>query len=80
MAMFDGVNGGGCIIHGDGYVPSAEGVTVYLNCNPDLQDMLDRVEEAGGSILMPKTSIGENGWVASIMDSEGNKIGLHSSA
>ena len=43
-----------------------------------LQAMLDRVEEAGGSIVLPKTSIGDNGWMAYIMDSEGNKIGLHS--
>jgi hypothetical protein len=79
MAVFGDAEGGGCIILGEGYVPSTNGVVIYLNCNPDLQDMLDRVEKAGGSIVLPKTSIGENGWMAYIMDSEGNKIGLHSS-
>jgi predicted enzyme related to lactoylglutathione lyase len=78
MATFDDMNGGGCIIQGEGYTPSAEGVVIYLNCNPNLQEMLDRVEEAGGSVLLPKTSIGGNGWMAFILDSEGNKIGLHS--
>lgn len=78
MAAFDDTNGGGCIIQGEGYLPSSEGIVIYLNCNPDLQAMVDRVEAAGGSILQPKTSIGENGWMAFILDTEGNKIGLHS--
>lgn len=78
MATFDNMNGGGCIIQGEGYTPSAEGVVIYLRCEPDLQPMLDRVEGAGGKVLLPKTSIGGNGWMAFILDSEGNKIGLHS--
>jgi predicted enzyme related to lactoylglutathione lyase len=79
MATFDEYSGGGCIIQGEGYTPSTEGAVVYLNCNPNLQEMLDRVEGAGGKVLLPKTAIGENGWMAYILDSEGNKIGLHSS-
>lgn len=78
MAAFDDTNGGGCLIQGEGYTPSTDGVVIYLRCNTDLQDMLDRVEEAGGSVILPKTSIGENGWMAYMLDSEGNKIGLHS--
>lgn len=78
MATFDEMNGGGCIIQGEGYTPSAEGVVIYLNCNPDLQIMLDRVETAGGSVILPKTGIGGNGWMAYILDTEGNKIGFHS--
>ncbi len=78
MAAFDNMNGGGCLIQGEGYTPSTEGVVIYLKCEPDLQPMLDRVEEAGGKVLLSKTSIGGNGWMAYILDSEGNKIGLHS--
>jgi predicted enzyme related to lactoylglutathione lyase len=52
---------------------------VYLNANPDLQAVLDRVEDAGGTILMPKTAIGlDAGYFALISDTEGNTIGLHS--
>ena len=40
--------------------------------------MLDRVEGAGGKVVMPKTSIGENGFMALFLDTEGNKVGLHS--
>lgn len=78
MATFDGIHGGGCLIQGEGYVPGSDGVVIYLNCNPDLQPALDRVKEAGGEVLLPKTSVGENGWMAYMRDSEGNKIGLHS--
>ena len=54
------------------------GSILYLNANPDLQNVLNRVEKAGGKITMPKTDIGENGFMAFIIDTEGNSIGLHS--
>ena len=71
---------GGAIVTGEGAVPSATGTAVFLNANPDLQVVLDRVEGAGGKILMPKTEIGmENaGHFAMIADTEGNTVGLHS--
>jgi hypothetical protein len=52
---------------------------IYLNGNPNLQLVLDRIETAGAQITMPKTSIGENGFMAFFEDSEGNLVGLHSS-
>lgn len=70
---------GGSAVQGEGYVPTKEGSLIYLNANPDLQAVLDRVEEAGGQVMMPKTDIGgDNGYMAWFIDSEGNKIGLHS--
>ena len=71
---------GGAIVCGEGAVPSATGTAVFLNGNPDLQVMLDRVEAAGGKILMPKTAIGMEGAgsFAMIADTEGNTVGLHS--
>jgi hypothetical protein len=71
---------GGALIAGEGAVPSATGTAVFLNANPDLQAVLDRVEGAGGSILMPKTAIGmdDAGYFAMIADTEGNTVGLHS--
>lgn len=69
---------GGAIIEMEGATPSAEGVTIYLNGGDDLSAPLGRVEVAGGKVLMPKTDIGENGYMAQFLDTEGNKIALHS--
>ncbi len=69
---------GGCIIKGEGYVPSKTGSIVYLNGGDNLSDILERVEPSGGRILLPKTDIGENGFMAHFEDTEGNKLGLHS--
>lgn len=69
---------GGCIIQGKGYEPSANGTVVYLNGGDDLSVPLSKVEAAGGKVLLPKTSIGQNGFMAHFTDSEGNRIGLHS--
>ena len=72
---------GGALVYAKGfYEPSATaGPLVYLNGNPDLQHILDRVENAGGTILVPKTQITpEYGYMAVIVDTEGNRIGLHS--
>jgi predicted enzyme related to lactoylglutathione lyase len=69
---------GGGVIKGAGYVPSAEGTVVYLNGGDDLNVVLNRVEAAGGQVLLPKTSIGKNGYMAFFLDTEGNKVGLNS--
>lgn len=69
---------GGCVTHGNGNQPNAEGTLVYLNGGEDLGISLGRVERAGGSVVMPKTSIGENGYMAVFLDTEGNRVALHS--
>lgn len=56
--------------------PSPLGTLVYLNASPDLQAVLDRVEKAGGKISIPKADF-PFGAIATIIDSEGNRIGLH---
>jgi predicted enzyme related to lactoylglutathione lyase len=69
----------GVIIKADGYKPSADGVTIYLNGGDNLQVILDKIEKSGGRILIPKTlHADESGYFATFIDSEGNKIGLHS--
>ena len=84
MRMFpisDMMNIGGAVVYNsEFYKPSiTDGILVYLNGNPDVQVVLDRVEAAGGKILLPKTQITpEHGYMALIMDTEGNRIGLHS--
>ena len=70
---------GGAVVAAEGAVPSATGTAVFLNGDPDLQTMLDRVEGAGGKVLGPKTAIGmDAGFFAMISDTEGNTVGLHS--
>ena len=72
---------GGALVHSGGFhKPSAtEGPLVYLNANPDVQQVLDKVEAAGGKVLVPKTEISpEYGYMAVILDTEGNRIALHS--
>jgi uncharacterized protein len=69
----------GFIIQADGYKPSADGVTMYLNAGENLQVVLDRVEKNGGQIILPKTAhADESGYFALFLDSEGNKMALNS--
>jgi predicted enzyme related to lactoylglutathione lyase len=62
------------------YQPSAtDGPLLYLNADPDVQKVLDKVAQAGGKVLLGKTQITEEfGYMAIILDTEGNRIGLHS--
>jgi uncharacterized protein len=80
--LYDFQNGkvGGAIVHNPNlYTPSGNGALIYLNCQPDLQIMLNRVEGAGGTILQQKTEIGQNlGFWALIQDCEGNRVAVHS--
>jgi uncharacterized protein len=69
----------GVIIQADGYKPSADGVTVYLNAGENLQVVLDKVEKNGGQVIMPKTAHADgSGYFAVFLDSEGNKMALNS--
>lgn len=72
---------GGTIIDSGGFhKPSAtDGPLIYLNGNPNVQIFLDRVEAAGGKIMVPKTEISpEYGYMAVFLDTEGNRVALHS--
>ena len=68
----------GCIASGANYKPSTEGTKVYLNANPNMDNVLAKVESAGGQVIVPKMSIGEHGHIAFIIDTEGNNVGIHS--
>ena len=69
---------GGGLVQSEGFNPSKDGTVVYLNGGEDLSTPLSRIESAGGKIIMPKTSIGENGFMAQFIDTEGNRVALHS--
>lgn len=74
------MNVGGAIVYSGFHKPSAtDGALLYLNANPDVQTVLDRITAAGGQILVPKTQISpEYGHMAVFMDTEGNRVALHS--
>ena len=69
---------GGCLMQGPGFQPGANGPVAYLNADPVLEDVLKRVTPAGGKIVVPRTDLPEGmGCFAQIIDSEGNRVGLH---
>ena len=69
----------GALVKSDYSKPSIDGVLIYLNANPDMTDVLDRILSEGGQIIMPKTLIApEIGYMANFIDTEGNRIALHS--
>lgn len=71
----------GALVKSDMHKPSMDGAVVYLNANPDIQKVVDRIENAGGKVVMPKTLINEQvGYMAFFVDTEGNKMGLHASS
>lgn len=77
----DPMDVGGSLVHSGGFhkTSATDGPLIYLNANPDVQNILDKVEAAGGKIQVPKTVISpEFGHMAVILDTEGNRIALHS--
>lgn len=72
--------GGALVDSGGFHKPSlTEGPLIYLNGNPDVQHVLGKVEAAGGTITVPKTEISpEYGFMAVFIDTEGNRVALHS--
>jgi len=71
----DGV--GGAVVFSPDFTPGTSGALVYLNADGKLDAILARVPAAGGQVVLAKTSIGDPGHIAILIDTEGNKIGLH---
>jgi uncharacterized protein len=68
----------GSLVKGPMHKPSVDGAIVYLNANPSIQTVIDKVEKAGGKLLMPRTMISEQiGYMAFFADTEGNRMALH---
>ena len=67
----------GSLVKGQGYQPSHHGSMVYFTVD-DIETTLATIESSGGKRLMPKTSIGEHGFIAHFEDCEGNRVALHS--
>jgi len=70
---------GGALLEDPALVPGAQGVVVYLNAGDDLDGAISRIEPAGGKVLLGKTLISEDvGSIAQFLDTEGNRVALHS--
>ncbi len=71
---------GALVDSGGFHKPSqTDGPLLYLNANPDVQNVLSKVEAAGGKVLVPKTEVSaEYGHIGVFIDTEGNRIGIHS--
>lgn len=68
----------GALVQSQQHKPSMDGCVIYLNANPKIQTVIDRIEKAKGKVLMPKTQISpEIGYMAFFVDTEGNKVALH---
>ena len=69
----------GAVVKSEMHKPSQEGSIIYLNANPNMDNVIDRIQSAGGQVVMPKTKISDDiGHMAFFIDSEGNKMALHS--
>ena len=81
MALFpftqDAPGAAGALIKGESYEPSHAGTVVYFSVE-DIPETLRRINTNGGKTLMPKTAIGQYGFIAQYEDTEGNRLALHS--
>ena len=68
---------GGCLVHNKEEI-AAGGVLIYLNANGRIRDAVGKVVPNGGSIIQDTHAIGPHGFRAVVLDSEGNRIALHS--
>jgi predicted enzyme related to lactoylglutathione lyase len=68
----------GALVKGPMHQPGMSGAVVYLNANPSIQTVIEKIEKAGGKVLMPRTQISEDvGYMAFFTDTEGNRMALH---
>jgi uncharacterized protein len=69
---------GGCLIPNASEVASHGGVLLYMNVDGRMRDAVARVPALGGKVVEPAHAIGPHGYRAVVLDSEGNRIALHS--
>jgi uncharacterized protein len=69
---------GGCLIPNAEEVSSDKGILLYLNVDGRIRDAVRKVTDHGGKVVEDIKSIGPHGFRAIILDSEGNRVALHS--
>ncbi len=79
LAAFPAESGvGGALVHHENYVPSFNGTTVYLTVEEDIAQILGKIEELGGQVVIGKTPLHTGGYFAQFTDLEGNRMRLMS--
>ena len=69
---------GGALVKNEHCLPSDQGVLIYFTSSTSNLNLDGKVaSENGGKVLVPTMSIGEHGYISVLLDSEGNKIALH---
>jgi uncharacterized protein len=68
---------GGSIVVRPDLIPTKDGPIIFINTFDKIDDCINRVAGAGGIVIVAKMDLGKFGYGAVIIDSEGNKIGLH---
>ena len=70
---------GATLMHGEGCEPSSKGVLIYFAApEGTVEASLEKAETLGIKVVQPKMDIGEHGFIASVEDSEGNVVAIHS--
>jgi predicted enzyme related to lactoylglutathione lyase len=69
---------GGCLVKEPSHVTGTGGILCYLNVNGRIRDAVSQVAKLGGKVLEPVHGIGPHGFRAVVLDSEGNRLALHS--
>ncbi|MEX0613585.1 MAG: VOC family protein [Pirellulales bacterium] len=70
---------GGCLVKDETQI-TAGGILLYLNVDGRIRDAVSKVLPHGGTVVKPTHSIGPHGFRAIVLDSEGNRIALHSNS
>jgi predicted enzyme related to lactoylglutathione lyase len=77
LLLGDGGGAEGALVQNPHRRPASEGAIVYLNAKGGIDGCIERAMRAGGRVVLPKTGIGEPGFIAIVADTEGNHVGLH---
>jgi uncharacterized protein len=70
---------GGALVQAADNAPATQGTLIYFHCD-DVANEAHQVAQAGGQVIMPKVSLGDFGFMALFLDTEGNRVGLYSMA
>lgn len=69
---------GGCLVPLAKEISGNAGILVYMNVEGRIRDAVEQTRKLGGKVLEPTRAIGLHGFRAVVLDSEGNRIALHS--
>jgi predicted enzyme related to lactoylglutathione lyase len=79
FAVIENADGnGGCLVVQPDWISSSGGPLLYMNVHGRLRDAVEKTTSHGGTVVQDTHAIGPHGFRAIVLDSEGNRIALHS--